>query len=39
MTVLALEFDARPHFVAAAVFFSTVFSFLTLSVTLNLLGI
>jgi predicted permease len=37
MTVLALEFNARPHFVAATVFFTTVLSFLTLSFTLTLL--
>lgn len=39
ISILAVEFDARPHFVAATVFFSTVLSFLTLSVTLNLLGV
>jgi predicted permease len=37
MTVLALEFNSRPHFVAATVFFSTVLSFVTLSFTLTLL--
>ncbi|MBW3623665.1 MAG: AEC family transporter [Armatimonadetes bacterium] len=39
ISILAMEFDARPHFVASVVFFSTVFSFLTLSVTLSLLGV
>lgn len=39
ISILAMEFNARPHFVAATVFFTTVFSFLTLSVTLNALGV
>jgi predicted permease len=34
ISILAVEFNARPHFVAAVVFATTVLSFLTLSVTL-----
>ena len=30
-TILALEFDASPHFVGSAVFISTLFSPLTLT--------
>jgi malate permease and related proteins len=39
ISILAVEFDARPHFVAATVFFSTLFSFITLGITLYLLGV
>jgi predicted permease len=39
ISILAVEFNARPHFIAATVFFTTVLSFITLSVTLTLLGV